>query len=110
MSFQLGVYNWSYAGGVFSVSFRPNGIFHCASFPAAATWQVEGAKLMVDWKKYGTYEFALNGGSLIEGSATNAPANWRKLEYLRDFNATEKVRTHTPFSFFGVLSLLLLID
>lgn len=91
MSVQLGFYKWSYAGGDFSVSFRPNNVFHCAKFPAAATWEVQGDKLVVDWKKFGVYEFSLSGAAVLEGSARGTPTNWRKIEYVRDFNATERL-------------------
>ncbi len=91
MSLSLGFYRWTYAGGEFLVSFRPNGVFHCSKFPASATWVVNGNSLIVDWKKYGVYEFTFSGNSAsLQGHARGAPANWRKIDYIREFNATER--------------------
>mmetsp|Transcript_35157 Transcript_35157/g.92571 ORF Transcript_35157/g.92571 Transcript_35157/m.92571 type:complete len:121 (-) Transcript_35157:319-681(-) len=50
-----GLYTWSYSEGSFPVEIRPNGVFYCASYPAAATWTFDQDILIVDWKKNGKY-------------------------------------------------------
>lgn len=51
------------------------------------------SKLFVDWKKYGSYEFQQTSSDPItfDGHVVGKPENWRKLEYLRDFTAEEKI-------------------
>jgi len=93
MSIRSGIYNWSYQGGNFLVAFRPGGAFYCEKFPAAATWSSTASILSVNWKNFGSYEFPLknDGNTIVEGYVTNNRTNWRKIEYVRDFNATERV-------------------
>ena len=69
---------------------RPNGVFFCPSFQQESTWAVNDAKLHVDWKKYGTYEFMPKGAAgLWEGSAVGNAENWRKMTFLRPFSDAE---------------------
>jgi hypothetical protein len=92
MSLKFGYYVWSYGGGKFEVSLRPNGIFFCELYKANAKFTVENSILTIDWKNYGIYEFQLtNNQDVIEGSTKGNPSNWRKLEYLKEFSLTEKV-------------------
>jgi len=92
-----GVYTWLHAGGSFPVALRPNGVFHCSSFPALASWQDEQSRRVVDWKQYGKYEFALAAdGSCFEGGAVGNPTNWRKMSFLRPFTAPESILMAGP--------------
>lgn len=88
--FRFGVYAWSYAGGAFDVVFRPSGVFYCPKYPAKAAWRVVEGKLQVEWGKFGNYEFGVAPGDVLDGHALGQPTNWRKITYLRDFNATER--------------------
>jgi len=91
MAFRAGIYNWTYQGGNFLVAFRPRGVFYCEKFPAAASWSNSGNVLTVDWKKFGVYEFPLRGDNNVslDGYVQNNRENWRKVEFVRDFNAVE---------------------
>jgi hypothetical protein len=91
MAFRVGVYRWSYKSGAFDVSFRANGVFQCAKYAGEASWAVNGANLLVNWKGYGVYEFPLTGTAALDGYAQGNTSNWRKIEFLRDFNATERL-------------------
>lgn len=91
MSLQLGFYKWSYQGGIFDVCFRPFGVFYCEKYPAQGRWEIQGSKLLVDWKNFGKYEFNLTNGPVADGCALGNPANWRKIEYSRDFNISERI-------------------
>ena len=86
---KFGVYEWTYAGGSFTVALRPNGTFFCALYPAQATWQAVDGGLLVDWKNYGQYEFTAESNGVIEGSVRGEPSNWRRMAFKREFNETE---------------------
>jgi hypothetical protein len=88
-SFRIGIYRWLYKGGEFNVAFRPHGVFYCANYPAQANWQVQGDHLVVDWKNYGIYNFLNNNSTALDGFAQGNPNNWRRIEFLREFNLTE---------------------
>jgi len=93
-----GVYTWKYSGSSFPVLLRPSSVFYCDQFPTKdATWTSEehGRKLLVDWKKFGKYEFikASNEGDsavIYDGHAVGKPESWRKLELVREFSPAEK--------------------
>jgi len=85
----VGVYEWAYAGGSFTVALRPNGTFYCEKYSAQATWNVVDSKLQIDWKNYGQYEFSTSDSGAFEGSARGDSANWRKMTFLRAFNEIE---------------------
>ena len=90
--FAVGVYRWTYKNGAFTVCFRPHGVFFCGQYPANATWSVTSDTLVVDWKNFGVYEFPLKeDNSSLDGCATGRPDNWRKIEFLRDFSAGERL-------------------
>ncbi len=90
-----GVYTWSYAGGSFEVSLRPNsGVFYSEKFPSAASYAFTdggNTSLTVDWKKYGRYTFrrSVENPMNFEGFAEGNEANWRKMEFKRPFSAME---------------------
>jgi hypothetical protein len=95
-SFRQGVYRWLYKSGQFEVAFRPQGVFYCSKYPGEASWEVDAASsnLLVNWKSYGTYEFPLSSVSSsgsVDGFVQGNSSNWRKLEFLRDFNQTERL-------------------
>jgi hypothetical protein len=94
-TFRQGIYRWLYKSGQFEVAFRPQGVFYCSKYPGEASWQIDhGNKLLVNWKSYGVYEFSLSSSTpsaSIDGFAQGTPSNWRKLEFLRDFNQTERL-------------------
>lgn len=91
IAFRAGVYNWSYSGGDFDVVFRPHGVFYCGKYPGKAKWEIVDTKLMLNWGKFGSYEFQIiDHQDIIEGHAVGAPTNWRKIAYKRDFNPTER--------------------
>jgi hypothetical protein len=92
MSFRAGVYNWTYQGGSFVVAFRPRGVFYCEKYPAAASWSIASNLLTVNWKNYGSYEFPLKSDSneKLDGFVQKNPTNWRKIEFIREFNPTER--------------------
>lgn len=87
-----GLYRWSYKSGAFTVCLRPHGIFYCAKYTGEAQWSVSADSLTVNWPSYGIYEFPLppKDGGVLEGYVQGNQANWRKMEYLRDFTAGEK--------------------
>lgn len=90
--FALGVYRWTYKNGAFNVCFRPQGVFFCSKYPSNASWTVNADALVVDWKNYGTYEFPLKDDlTSLDGHATGKPENWRKLEFVREFSAGERL-------------------
>lgn len=84
----VGVYTWEHPGGKFEVCLRPNFVFYCQSFPAAATWSFQDNNLTVNWKNYGNYELTL-GASGFEGSVVGIPAKWRKMTLLRPLSDAE---------------------
>eukprot|EP00596_Hydrurales_sp_CCMP1899_P009171 CAMPEP_0119034118 /NCGR_PEP_ID=MMETSP1177-20130426/1157_1 /TAXON_ID=2985 /ORGANISM="Ochromonas sp, Strain CCMP1899" /LENGTH=175 /DNA_ID=CAMNT_0006991359 /DNA_START=27 /DNA_END=551 /DNA_ORIENTATION=+ len=87
-----GVYSWTYAGGNFPVCLRPNGIFYCPQYSAAASWKLEdNVKIIIDWKNFGQYELNidLTQEGLLEGYQVGKPNNWRKMTFLRPFSAAE---------------------
>lgn len=89
-----GVYSWLYGGGSFAVALRPTGVFHCPQYSAAAKWALtsnpdDAAKLNIDWKNYGQYELKALGDGNFEGSQKGKPSNWRKMSFVRSFNAHE---------------------
>jgi hypothetical protein len=89
----FGVYTWTYAGGSFEVSLRPNSVFYCETFPSAASFTAsdEGRSLSVDWKKYGKYNFRRSpeNPAVFEGSVEGNEENWRKMELKAPFSAME---------------------
>eukprot|EP01039_Chlorochromonas_danica_P020094 gene20094-24462_t len=90
--FALGVYRWTFKNGAFNVCFRPQGVFFCSQYPANASWTVTADALVVDWKKDGTYEFPLKADlTTLDGYTTGKPENWRKLEFIREFTAGERL-------------------
>lgn len=71
--------------------FRPQGVFYCPKYPAKATWHLHDGKLLVNWGKFGNFEFPLTDNlDNLDGWAANSQTNWRKLAYKRDFNPTER--------------------
>jgi hypothetical protein len=86
------VYEWSYAGGKFDVVLRPHGVFYCSKYPAQATWTMEDNKMLIEWGKFGSYEFPFLGNlDVVDGYGTDNKTNWRKLTYARDFNPIERL-------------------
>jgi hypothetical protein len=81
-------------GGEFSVEFRGDGFNHfvCNSYPAHSHYSLGGAnrdELTIDWGQYGVYELRVDGANgRAEGCAKGAPANWRKLTFIRDLAPT----------------------
>jgi hypothetical protein len=48
-----GIWNWSYSGGTFEVSFCDNGEFVCTAYPRHAHWKQDlfsgTAPVQIDW-------------------------------------------------------------
>lgn len=90
-NFKLGLYRWTYKNGTFNVAFRPNGTFYCSRYPDNALWTLTGEKLIIDWNKFGTYEFLLpaEGVTTLDGHLSGKEDNWRKMEFLREFSSQE---------------------
>lgn len=88
---QAGVYTWEHPGGKFEVCLRPNFVFYCQSFPAAAVWSFQDNKLTVDWKNYGKYELILNDSDVLEGSVVGISTKWRKMSFLRPLSDAEAI-------------------
>jgi len=88
-----GVYDFAHPGGVFDVHLRPGGRFFAPQFQARASWNLEGQRLLVDFAKFGRYEFTrvgeLEGSADFEGSAVGDPSNWRKMKRRRKFSVAE---------------------
>lgn len=83
----LGVYNWTYAGGSFEVEFRPNGVFYCKNYAVSGSnWKIQDNILVVDFKKYGVYVFPTNNNGIIEGYAQNDQNNWRRLQFVSNLS------------------------
>jgi len=90
---KTGIYNWIYSKGSFQVEFRSfNQVFYCSSYAVGgSTWQFDGQRTLVDWKKYGCYEFELKSTEPVvyEGNLVGSKENWRRLEFLRSFTPEE---------------------
>lgn len=90
-----GIYIWSYAGGQFEVELRPNGVFYCKSYSVSnSSWHLKSPSdkdVIIDWKKYGTYEFVTSSEGKFDGFVVGKPENWRKMEWLRSFSLEEKL-------------------
>jgi predicted DNA-binding WGR domain protein len=84
-----GVYAWEYAGGSFPVVLRPNGVFYCKGYAAAATWTVEDGKVMINWGRFGNYQMVNVGDNKWDGSLIGYPEKWRKMSLTRPLNAGE---------------------
>ena len=99
------VYNWSFSGGAFVVEFRSTGVFYSSKYAiSGTTWEkTEDGKIIVDWKKYGKYEFSKIDDTHYDGFAVGNEASWRKLELLHEFNEEE-------LSLQGKLSIQIILD
>lgn len=83
---------WKFAhpAGEFLVQFRGDGFNHfvCESFPAHSHWTLAGAnrdELTINWSQYGIYEMRVDGAAGAgAGSLQGTPADWRKMQYVRD--------------------------
>ncbi len=126
MHIPLGFYKWSYAGGDFAVGLLPNNVFYCSNYPVhGSSWSVvpttssvtpsstndgqsSSLQLVIDWKRYGVYEFPistdavtainpthLHGDARVfcgqcRGPVTDPSTAWRKMEFVREFTPLEK--------------------
>jgi hypothetical protein len=74
------------------VQFRGDGLNHfvCPQFPAHSHWSQDGAKVTINWDKYGVYEMVLDVASgTMTGSKRGDPTNWRRARFLRALGAAE---------------------
>ena len=76
---EVGVYTWIYEKGSFEVELRVyKNVFFCASYSVGgSTWTIEprledgvASRLVVDWKKFGQYEFMITGDKLLNGNVS----------------------------------------
>ena len=113
-----GWYSFQYEGGECAVCFRPGphptcsnssvcprshcvlvadsrahsagGRFHCAEYPAAATWSRHGLGITIDWKEFGEYEMRIDPATkAMAGCVKGAPADWRRALFVKALSPVE---------------------
>ena len=90
MTTRSGVWDWSYDGGMFEVSFADNGEFVCKTYPEHSHWNTKGSTVTIDWGKFGNYTMTVSGDGLsMAGCYTGYPEDWRKGVFKRDHTAAE---------------------
>merc|ERR1711934_1293725 len=88
-------WNFAYSGGSFEVHFASNGEFFCPSYKAHSYWTVEGDKVAIDWKKYGTYDMVMDvGAKTMSGHYRGYPDDWRKATYLGELDHAHSHADH----------------
>merc|ERR1712107_609023 len=75
-------------GSPFRIEFRADGHFHCDAYPGHFSYKllqgaISGNKVMVEWGKYGSYDFQLDAATkTMTGHLRGDEKNWRRCEYV----------------------------
>ena len=78
-------------GTPFRVEFHADGHFDSPSYPAHSWWKLDGDKVLVDWGKFGQYDFVIDvANKVLNGHLRGNEKSWRRLEYTEPMAAYQK--------------------
>ena len=73
-----------------SLGHSAGGRFHCAEYPAAATWSRHGLGITIDWKEFGEYEMRIDPVTkAMAGCVKGSPADWRRAVFVKALSPVE---------------------